>query len=92
MDRESKIIQACEAIVKKDRRPSARSVSAWLREKHGGAPGYRDMLPVLRRWKEARHDSRAVDRAVSAYLALDAEQKTAFRDQVKLYPQPPSRA
>ena len=84
LDKETRILRACEDILAKGRRPSVRSVAALLTKRYGSAPRYNTIIPILRDWKLSRAESQLVDRAVNAYRALDAEQRLAFRRAVGL--------
>ena len=78
------IRDAAEAILSAGKRPTGRSVRAWLVERDGSAPSYRDIVPVLRAWREKRRASRRVRKLLAAYDALDPEERRAFRDRAGL--------
>jgi hypothetical protein len=67
------VAEACKAITARGKRPSVVSVRTFLVKKQGSAPSFRELAPVLRDWKNERHDSKAV--VCRAYGSLDAEQQ-----------------
>lgn len=73
------VIDACRALAMAGVRPGARSVTAYLREKHGTAPRKEVVVPIVRHWKAAQWKSAPVRAAFLAYAQLDAEERAAFK-------------
>ena len=73
---------ACVALAADGTRPTVRAVYAYLMTDQGKAPSFRDLSPVVRRWRAERWKSRSVGRVYLAYSRLDSEQKAAFYERV----------
>ncbi|MCC7314059.1 MAG: DNA-binding protein [Planctomycetes bacterium] len=76
------VVDVCEAISAKGKRPSMLAVRNQLVKLYGAAPSLTKIAPLVRDWKTARRDSKAVDAVCRAFAALGPEEQKAVRERL----------
>lgn len=76
------VVEVCEAISAKGKRPSLLAVRNQLVKVHGAAPSFTKLSPLVQEWKTSRRDSKAVEAVCRAYAELDPVQQKAVRERL----------
>ena len=77
----------CAALADGER-PTVRGIRERLAADWTATPSFRDIVPVIRAWRERHRQGRAVLNVAASYNRLDPEQRAAFRDLVGLRRRP----
>lgn len=82
MNRNERIRTAIRDLLRAGVRPSVRTVREHLVAKGGAGHSHREIMPIVREWRESASSDPRIAEVAKRYRALDPERRAHARDRI----------